>query len=150
MGSDGGWGAPETTTIAKGDHVMAMERTTGLRAGVAALIVGLVVSQGALAEPSIDAETAHRAIDVRALNLSSPAGAQEAYKRIAAAAQSICAPLSGLKGVARARDERDRAQPCFDAAVRGALEQVANATGIDLKRVAELDPANRDRLVAGR
>ena len=64
---------------------MAMERTNGLRAGVAALIAGFVVSQGAFAEPSINAETVHRAIDVRALNLSSPAGAQEAYKRITAA-----------------------------------------------------------------
>jgi len=63
---------------------MAMERTNVLRAGVAALIAGLVVSQGALAESSVNAETVHRAIDLRALNLSSPAGAQEAYKRIAA------------------------------------------------------------------
>ena len=129
---------------------MTFERTKGLRAGVAALIAGFVVSQAALAEPGMNAETVHRAIDVRALNLSSPAGAQEAYKRIAAAAQSICAPLSGEKGVARAKDQRDRAQPCFDSAVRGALEQVARATGIDLKRVAELDPANRGGLVAGR
>ncbi len=130
---------------------MAMERTNGLRTGVAALIAGFVVSQGALAEPSITAETVHRAIDVRALNLSSPAGAKEAYKLIAEAAQNICSStISGEKGVARVKDQRERVQPCFDAAVRGALEQVANATGIDLKRVAELDPAIRDRLVAGR
>ena len=130
---------------------MAMERTNGLRAGVAALIAGFAVSQGALAaEPGINAETVHRTIDVRALNLSSPAGAQEAYKLIAAAAQSICSSTSGEKGVAGLKDQRERVQPCFDAAVRGALEQVAKATGIDLKQVAELDPANRDRLVAGR
>jgi UrcA family protein len=130
---------------------MAMERKNVLRTGVAALIAGFVVSQGALAEPGIDAETVHRAIDVRALNLSSPAGAQEAYNRITEAAQRICSStINGEKGVARVRDQRERVQPCFDAAVRGALEQVANATGIDLKRVAELDPSKRDRLVAGR
>ena len=77
---------------------MAMERTNGLRAGVAALIAGFVVSQGAFAEPGINAETVHRAIDVRALNLSSPAGAQEAYKLIAVAAQSICASTQRRKG----------------------------------------------------
>jgi len=130
---------------------MAMERKNGLRTGVAALIAGFVVSQAAFAEPGIDAETVHRAIDVRALNLSSPAGAQEAYKRIAEAAQSICSStISSEKGVARVKDQRERAQPCFDAAVRSALDQVTKATGIDLKKVAELDPANRDRLVAGR
>jgi UrcA family protein len=130
---------------------MAMERTNGLRAGVAALIAGFVVSQGALAEPGGNAETVHRAIDLRAFNLSSPAGAQEAYKLIAAAAQNICAStINAEKGVARVKDQREHVQPCFDSAVRGALEQVARATGIDLKRVAELDPANRGGLVAGR
>jgi UrcA family protein len=130
---------------------MAMERTNVLRAGVAALIAGLVVSQGALAESSVNAETVHRAIDLRAFNLSSPAGAQEAYRRIAATARSICSsPVSGQKGVARAKIEREQVQPCVYAAVNGALEQVAKTTGIDLERVAELDPANRDRLVAGR
>jgi UrcA family protein len=127
-----------------------MERTNVLRAGVAALIAGLVVSQGALADPGIDSETVHRAIDVRAFNLSSPAGAQEAYKRIAQAAQSICSSRTGEKGVARVTDERERVQPCFDAAVKSALDQITKATGIDLRRVAELDSANRDRLVAGR
>ena len=127
-----------------------MERTNGLRTGIAALIAGFVVSQAALADPGVNAETVHRAIDLRALNLSSPAGAQEAYKRIAEAAQSICASTSGEKGVARVTDQRERVQPCFDAAVKGALEQVTKTTGIDLKQVAALDPANRDRLVAGR
>ena len=130
---------------------MAMERTNGLRAGVAAaLIAGLVVSQGALAESRINAETVHQAIDLRALNLSSPAGAQEAYRLIAAAARSACASTTGEKGVARVKNERERVQPCVDAAVNGALEQVARTTGIDIKRVAALDPANRGSLVAGR
>ena len=129
---------------------MAMERTNGLRAGVAALIAGFAVSQGALADSGVDTQTVHRAIDISALNLSSPAGAQEAYKRIAEAAQSICSSTSGEKGVARVTDQRERVQPCFDAAVKGALEQVTKTTGIDLRQVAELDPANRDRLVAGR
>jgi UrcA family protein len=129
---------------------MAMERTNALRAGVAALIAGCVVSQAALADPASNAETVQRTIDVRALNLSSPAGAQEAYKLIAAAAQSICSSTGGERGVAALRDQRERVQPCFDAAVKGALEQVTKATGIDLKRVAELDPANRERLIAGR
>jgi UrcA family protein len=127
-----------------------MERTNALRAGVAALIAGFVVSQAALADQANNAETLHRTIDVRALNLSSPAGAEEAYMRITAAAQAICSSPSGAKGVASVRDQRERVQPCFDAAVKGALEQVAKTTGIDLKRVAELDPANRDRLIAGR
>jgi len=129
---------------------MAMERKNGLRTGIAALIAGFVVSQGALADPSVNAETVYRAIDLRALNLSSPAGAQEAYKRIAEAAQSICSSTSGEKGVARVTDQRERVQPCFDAAVKGALDQVAKTTGIDLREVAKLDPTNRDRLVAGR
>jgi UrcA family protein len=127
-----------------------MERKNGLRAGVAALIAGFVVSQGALADPAVNAETVHRAIDVRALNLSSPAGAQEAYKRIAEAAQSICSSRSGEKGVARVTDQRERVEPCFNAAVKGALDQIAKTTGIDLKQVAQLDASNRDRLVAGR
>jgi UrcA family protein len=127
-----------------------MERTNGLRIGVAALVAGFVVSQGAFADPTNNVETVHRAIDVRALNLSSPAGAQEAYKMIAEAAQSICSSTSGEKGVARVKDQRERVQPCFDAAVHGALEQIEKATGIDLRRVAELDPANRGSLVAGR
>jgi UrcA family protein len=127
-----------------------MERTNGLRTGIAALIAGFVVSQAALADPGVNAETVHRAIDLRALNLSSPAGAQEAYKRIADAAQSICASTSGEKGVARVTDQRERVQPCFDAAVKGALDQVAKTTGIDLKEVAKHDPPNRHRLVAGR
>jgi UrcA family protein len=129
---------------------MAMERTNGLRTGIAALIAGFVVSQAALADPGIDAETVHRAIDVRALNLSSPAGAQEAYKRIAEAAQSICSSTSGEKGVARVTDQRERVEPCFDAAVKGALDQIAKTTGIDLRQVVKVDPANRDSLVAGR
>jgi UrcA family protein len=129
---------------------MAIERTNALRAGVAALIAGVVVSQGALAESRINAETVHRAIDVRALNLSSPAGAQEAYKLIAEAALSICSSTSGEKGVERVKDQRERVQPCFDAAVNGALEQITKATGIDLKRVAELNPPIRYGLVAGR
>jgi UrcA family protein len=122
----------------------------GVRAGVAALIAGFAVSQAALADPGADAQTMHRAIDVRALNLSSPAGAQEAYKRIAEAAQSICASKSGEKGVDRVTDQRERVEPCFDAAVKGALDQIAKTTGIDIRQVAQLDPANHDRLVAGR
>ena len=130
---------------------MAMERTNGLRAGVAALIAGFVVSQGALAGPSIDTETVHRTVDIGALNLSSQAGAQAAYRLIAAAAQSICsATIGGEKGVALVRARHERFQPCFDAAVNGALERVAETTGVDLKRVAQLDPTTRDSLVAGR
>jgi len=129
---------------------MPMERTNGLRAGVAALIAGFAVSHGALADSGVNVQTVHRAIDISALNLSSPAGAQEAYKRIAEAAQSICSSTSGEKGVARVTDQRERVEPCFDAAVKGALDQIAKTTGIDLRQVAKLDPANHDRLVAGR
>lgn len=129
---------------------MATERTNGLRAGVAALIAGFVVSQGALADTRVNAETVHRTIDLRALNLSSQAGAQQAYKLIAEAAQSICSSTGGEKGVASVADQRERAQPCFDAAVNRALEQVAKATGIDLKQVAGHDLTIRDTLVAGR
>ena len=129
---------------------MAMERMNGLRIGVAALIAGFVVSQGVLAEPSANAQTVHRTIDVRALNLSSQAGAQQVYRLIAEAAQNICASTGGDRGVARVTDQRERVQPCFDAAVNGALEQIAKATGIDLKQVAGHNLTIRDNLVAGR
>lgn len=127
---------------------MNFGRTNGLRTGIAALIAGLVVSQGALADRWVNTETLSRTIDVSALNLSSQAGAQEAYKRIAEAARSICSTtISGEKGVARLKDQRDYVQPCFDAAVKGALDQVVKTTGVDLEKVAGLD---RDSLVAGR
>ena len=84
----------------------------------------------------------------RSLNLSSRAGAQEAYRRIAAAAFSICSTtMNGLQGVARLKEQRETVQPCFDAAVKGALDQVTRTTGIDLTQVAGLD---RNSLVARR
>ncbi len=126
---------------------MDFGRTNGRRAGIAALIAGLVVSQGALADGRLNAETSSRTIDVGALNLSSHAGAQEAYKRIAAAALSICSPTNGLQGVARLKEQRETVQPCFDAAVKGALDHVTKTTGINLTQVAGLD---RNSLVAGR
>lgn len=122
--------------------------TNGRRAGIAALIAGLVVSQAALADGKLNTDTMTRTIDVASLNLSSQAGAQEAYKRIAAAAMNICSTtLNGVQGVARQKEQRDTVQPCFDAAVKGALEQVQKSTGIDLARVAGLDS---NSLVAGR
>jgi UrcA family protein len=127
---------------------MNFGRKNGLRAGIAALIVGLVVSQGALADGRPNTETLSRTIDVGALNLSSQAGAQEAYRRIAAAALSICSTTTnGMQGVARLKHQRESVQPCFDTAVKGALDQVTKTTGIDLTRVAGLD---RNRLLAGR
>jgi UrcA family protein len=123
-------------------------RTNGLRAGTAALIAGLVVSQGALADGRLNTETQSQTINVASLNLSSHAGAQEAYRRIADAALRICSTtLNGVQGVARQKEQRDTVQPCFDAAVKGALDQVTKSTGIDLTQVAGLD---RNRLVAGR
>jgi UrcA family protein len=89
-----------------------------------------------------------RTIDVSTLNLAAQAGAKEAYRRIAEVAASICSTtLHGERGVAHLKDQRDYAQPCFDAALKGALDQVAKTTGIDLKTVAGLD---RNTLVAGR
>jgi len=127
---------------------MNLGRTNGRRAGIAALVTGLVVAQGALADGRLNTETLSQKIDVASLNLSSPAGAQAAYKRIAAAAFSICSTtMNGLQGVARQKERRDTVQPCFDAAVKGALEQVTKTTGIDLVQVAGLD---RNNLVAGR
>ncbi|MEO8464344.1 MAG: UrcA family protein [Gammaproteobacteria bacterium] len=127
---------------------MSLVRTNGLRAGIAAVIAGLVVAQGALADGRPNVETLSRTIDVASLNLSSPAGAQEAYRRIAAAAQHICsATLDGAHGVARMKEQREVVQPCFDAAVQGALEQITKTTGIDVKQVAGLD---RNGLVARR
>jgi len=127
---------------------MDFGRTTGRRAGIAALIAGLAVSQGALADSRPAAETLSRTIAVGSLNLSSQAGAREAYNRIAAAALSICATTTnGVQGVARLKEQRETVQPCFDAAVRGALDQVTKTTGIDLTQVAGLD---RNNLVAGR
>jgi UrcA family protein len=127
---------------------MNLGRTNGLRAGIAALIAGLAVTQGALADSKVNTETLTQTINVSSLNLSSPAGAQEAFKRIAAAAMSICSTtLSGTQGVARIKEQRETVQPCFDAAVKGALDQVTKTTGIDLTEVARLD---RNTLVAGR
>jgi len=123
-------------------------RTNGLRAGIAALIAGLAVSQGALADGRLNTETLSRTIDVGSLNLSSQAGAQEAYRRIAAAALSICSTtINGVQGVARLKEQRESVQPCFDAAVKGALDQVTKTTGIDLTQVAGLD---RNSLLARR
>ncbi len=127
---------------------MNIGRTNGLRAGIAALIAGIVVSQGALADGRSNVDTFSRTIDVGSLNLASQAGAQEAYRRIADAALHICSTtMNGLVGVARLKEQRETVQPCFDAAVKGALEQVTKTTGIDLTQVAGLD---RNRLVAGR
>jgi UrcA family protein len=108
----------------------------------------LVVSQGALADGRLNTDTLSKTIDVASLNLSSQAGAQAAYERIAAAAMSICSTtLNGVQGVARLKEQRETVQPCFDAAVKGALDQVTKTTGINLTQVAGLD---RNRLVAGR
>ncbi|HVY63692.1 MAG TPA: UrcA family protein [Gammaproteobacteria bacterium] len=127
---------------------MNFGRTNGLRAVMAAVIAALVVSQGALADGKLNTGTLTQTIDVAALNLSSPAGAREAYRRIADAALHICSTtMNGLVGVARQKEQRDTVRPCFDAAVQGALDQVTKTTGIDLVRVAGLDPNN---LVAGR
>ena len=122
--------------------------TNGRRAGIAALLAGLVVSQAALADGKLNAETQSRTIDVASLNLTSQAGAEVAYKRIAATAMSICSTtLNGVQGVARQKELRDTVQPCFEAAVKGALDQVTKSTGINLTQVAGLD---RNRLVAER
>jgi UrcA family protein len=127
---------------------MYLGRTNGLRTGIAALIAGLVISQGALADRGLPTDTRIQTIDVSALNLSSRAGAQEAYRRITQAARRVCSPTMGSQhGVDRVKDQRERVQPCFNAAVKGALEQVEKATGIDLAKVAGAD---RDSLVAGR
>jgi UrcA family protein len=127
---------------------MNFGRTNGLRTGIAALIAGLIVSQGALADGRVNTATLSQTINVASLNLSSQAGAQEAYRRIADAALSICSTtMNGLQGVARMKEQRETVQPCYDAAVKGALEQVSKTTGIDLTQVAGLD---RNRLVAGR
>jgi UrcA family protein len=127
---------------------MDFGRTNGRRAGIVALIAGLAVTQGALADGRLNTDTLSRKIDVSSLNLSSHAGAQEAYSRIAAAALSICSTtLNGVQGVARQKEQRETVQPCFDAAVKGALEQITKSTGIDLTQVAGLD---RNRLLAGR
>jgi UrcA family protein len=127
---------------------MDFGQTNGRRAGIAALIAGLVVSQGALADGRLNTATLTQTIDVASLNLSSQAGAQEAYKRIAAAAMNICSTtMNGVQGVARLKEQRETVQPCFDAAVKGALDQVTKTTGINLTQVAGLD---RNRLVAGR
>lgn len=127
---------------------MQLGKMNGLRTGIAALVVGLVVSQAALADRGVATQTQSRTIDVSGLNLSSQAGAQEAYRRINAAATSICSTMiSGERGVARLRAQRLYVQPCIDAAVQGALDEVAKRAGVDLAKVAGLD---RNRLVAER
>ena len=127
---------------------MDIGRTNGRRAGIAALIAGLVVSQGALADGKVNTETQSKTIAIASLNLGSKAGAQEAYNRIATAALGICSTtINGVQGVARLKEQRETVQPCFDAAVKGALDQIAKTTGINLTQVAGLD---RNHLVAER
>ena len=126
---------------------MNVGRRNGLRAGIAALLAGLAMSQAALADGKLNGDTVSRTIDVASLSLSSQAGAQEAYRRIAAAALHICSTtLNGVQGVARQKEQRETVQPCFDAAVKGALDQITKTTGIDIKQVA----GDRSGLVAGR
>ena len=87
---------------------------------------------------------------MRALNLSSQAGAQRRTSDCPSGAEHLLVDGQRRKGRGSLTDMRERVQPCFDAAVNGALEQVAKVTGIDLKRVAGLDLTIRDNLVAGR
>jgi UrcA family protein len=105
-----------------------------------------VLTSLCLAQPAVgDAperwrgNSAARAIKLSELNLSSAAGTERLYREIVAAAKGVCGWSSQRdRGVAGNKHEREHMQPCIDAAVNDALEQVAKATGFDLERVAAL------------
>lgn len=126
-------------------------RKIGSRTGVGALIAGVLLAQAALAAPPVVTEPVSRTIDARGLDLSSPAGAEQAYRRITRTAKSICRGTHRTdKGVANGKQQREHEQRCFEQAVRGALAEVAERTGIDLEEVARSSGSSEASLVAGR
>ena len=116
-------------------------RRNRLGLAIAGFGAGLLASGAALSDaPALDTETVSQAVSVRGLDLSSPAGAEQAYRQIAAAARQICWGHRGTeKGVTPAKRQQEYAQRCFDDALSAALAQVAEKTGVDLVRVAALN-----------
>ena len=78
-------------------------------------------------------------VDAAGIDLSTRAGAERLHRQIMAAAANACGGTPhGYKGVAQRAYETQHVRLCVDAAVRGALEQVAAVTGSDLEQVAGL------------
>jgi UrcA family protein len=78
-------------------------------------------------------------VDAAGIDLTTPAGVGRLHREIMVAAETACdGTPHGYKGVARRAYETQQVRPCIEAAVRGALEQVAAVTGSDLEQVAGL------------
>ncbi|HZF31189.1 MAG TPA: UrcA family protein [Gammaproteobacteria bacterium] len=132
---------------------MNARRNASLYVTAATLATSLFSSPPALAEPTGNstAERISRSIDASGLDLSSASGAERLYREIVATATVICrGGLRHYKGVARVRHEHEHVRPCIEQAVGGALAQVADATGLDLKHVAGLDRPAQGALSASR
>ena len=78
-------------------------------------------------------------VDAAGIDLSTRAGVERLHREIMVAAENACGSTPrAYKGVARRSYETQHVRPCVEAAVRGALEQVAAVTGSDLEQVAGL------------
>jgi UrcA family protein len=88
------------------------------RAGISAAfaVCACLVAYSASAEPRVKTQ----AVSFADLDLSKPAGAQTLYKRIKAAARSVCGPVDQYTFVVSSYSFRK----CFDAAVADAVGQV--------------------------
>jgi UrcA family protein len=87
------------------------------RAGIAAFAVCTsLIAYSASAEPKVKTQ----AVSYADLDLSKPAGAQTLYKRIKAAARSVCGPVDQYTFVTAPSAFRE----CFDKAVADAVSQV--------------------------
>ena len=89
-------------------------------------------------------------VDAAGIDLSTPAGVGRLHREITVAAANACGGRPhGYKGVASRAYETQHVRLCVEAAVRGALEQVAAVTGSDLEQVAAL-ARSADRIAKSR
>lgn len=88
------------------------------RAGIAAFAV--CTSLFAYTASAAETRTKSLAVSFADLDLSKPAGAQTLYKRIKAAARTVCGPVDQYTFVVSSYSFRK----CFDAAVANAVGQV--------------------------
>ena len=78
-------------------------------------------------------------VDAAGIDLSTRAGVERLHRQIMVAAANACGGTPhGYKGVTQRAYETQHVRLCVEAAVRGALEQVAAVTGSDLEQVAGL------------
>lgn len=120
-------------------------RNTSSSITAAALLTSMLLSTSALAErPNREAHSTRQRItvvvDATGLDVASAAGAARLYREIVVTAKRICrSSAQSFEGVQRAKHQHDHVRPCVDEAVAGALRQVADATGLDLERVANIN-----------